>query len=174
MVERPTLEILFDRQSGALRVIAQLQAGKGDADGEPGPGDGAHTVSLESQAEHERTGSAAPDTGPDDGQVIEQRAYLGVTVQEIPDVLLAQFPDLLGPEQGLLVTEVAPHSPAYQSGLRANMVLLGLNDQRLSSVKDIEDLVSTQEPGDTVTLDVLSAGKVMTFRVTLIERVLIM
>ena len=55
---------------------------------------------------------------------------------------------------GLLVTEVDPASKAYQSGLRAGMVILAINGKTITSVNDFVQFISQIEKGERVLLQV--------------------
>jgi membrane-associated protease RseP (regulator of RpoE activity) len=71
------------------------------------------------------------------------------------------------PGAGLVVTYVAPDSPAVKAGLEKNDVLVELDDQLLVVSAQLRKLVQVRKEGDTVKLAYYRAGKKHTTTATL-------
>jgi S1-C subfamily serine protease len=107
-------------------------------------------------------------------------ATLGVSGRAIwPD--LAQALNL-GVDQGVLIEQVAPGSPAAQAGIRGGNrvvlaglqqlriggdVLLAINGNAVTNESDVRLLLDRAQPGDVVTLTIMRNGKKMNVRVKL-------
>ena len=91
--------------------------------------------------------------------------WLGVSLEETTDALTSQLG--LQPGQGLVVTYVAPNSPAAKAGLEKNDVLFEFGDQLLVHPAQLRKLVQMRKEGDTVKLSVYRAGKKQTISATL-------
>jgi membrane-associated protease RseP (regulator of RpoE activity) len=83
--------------------------------------------------------------------------WLGVSTVEASDALAAQLN--LPPGVGLLVTYIAPNSPAAKSGLRKNDVLAEFGDQQLVHPAQLRKLVRVQKEGESVKLGFYRGGK---------------
>ena len=104
----------------------------------------------------------------DDEEGAEQRAWLGVSIAEAPEEVVAQ----LGPEAGgVLIRQVAPDSPAQKAGLQAHDIIIAMNGESVPrDVGVLVDRIRTFQPGDTVSVTVLRAGQEHTVDVELGSR----
>jgi S1-C subfamily serine protease len=110
-------------------------------------------------------------------------AFIGVTAQS----LYPQLARKLGLDTtfGGLLAEVVPGGPADEAGLRGGDdtlrfqagsyetggdVVLSIDGHKIVAPEDLSRLISTYEPGDEVTLDVLREGKQEEVQVTLGKR----
>jgi hypothetical protein len=91
--------------------------------------------------------------------------WLGVSTTEASETLASQLD--LEPGVGLVVTYVAPESPASKSGFRKNDVLVQFEDQSLVHPAQLRKLVRVRKQGDVVKLGFYRAGKRETASVTL-------
>jgi hypothetical protein len=103
-----------------------------------------------------------PGQGDEDDQArpATPKFWIGLYFGEIPadNPLRAQL-DIPGNE-GLLVAEVIPKSPAAKAGMKQHDILLKGNGKDLSSKRDLVDLVTAEGPKKgQITLDVLRHGK---------------
>jgi serine protease Do len=89
------------------------------------------------------------------GQV--ERAYLGVTIQEVTPAL-AKAIGMNGPE-GALVSDVSPNSPGQRAGLQSGDVILALNGTPIAESNQLRMNVSLMNPGQTVHLKVFRNGQ---------------
>lgn len=87
----------------------------------------------------------------------ESGAWLGVLTDEASETLAVQLG--LDPGTGLVVTHVAPASPAGKAGIEKNDILIKLDDQRLVHPAQLRKLVQVRKEGDEVRLAYLRAGR---------------
>jgi membrane-associated protease RseP (regulator of RpoE activity) len=99
----------------------------------------------------------------------KKEAFLGVSVDRVPDAVRSQFPSLLPDDQGVLVTNVVKDSPASKAGIQANDVLLKIGDQKLTSPEQLVKVVRSNAPGQTVETTYVRGGKAATTKATLGE-----
>jgi serine protease Do len=86
-----------------------------------------------------------------------QRAYLGVTIQEVTPGI-AKAVGLNSPE-GALVNDVSPNSPASRAGLQSGDVILAINGTPVNESNQLRMNVSLMNPGQTVHLKVFHDGQ---------------
>ncbi len=91
--------------------------------------------------------------------------WLGVYSEEVSEALGAQLN--LGPGTGLVVTFVAPESPAAKAGLQKNDVLVQLDDQLLVNQDQLAKLIRARQDGDAVKLTIYRQGRKQTLPATL-------
>lgn len=94
--------------------------------------------------------------------------YLGVTAQEISSAMSSQLK--LPEGVGLLVTHVAPGSPASDAGLLKHDLLHKLDDQLLINYSQFTTLIRLRQPGDSVSLTVIRGGDTITIEAALSEQ----
>lgn len=96
-----------------------------------------------------------------------KRGYLGV---EGPQALTPDLADQLGlpkGSRGVVVTDIAPKSPADRAGLKSSDVILTLNGKPVATPDQLWLLIGELPPGATAELGVISDGKPATIRVVL-------
>jgi serine protease Do len=86
-----------------------------------------------------------------------QRAYLGVTIQEVTPAI-AKAVGLNNPE-GAMVTDVSPNSPGQRAGLQSGDVILSMNGNNIAESNQLRMDVSMMNPGQTVHLKVFRDGQ---------------
>lgn len=84
--------------------------------------------------------------------------YLGVIVTPVHPALSANLRDVLNPEQGLTVEDVAANSPASAAGIKVHDVLTSYDNQKLFSIEQFSKLVRSDRPGRELKLEVLREG----------------
>jgi serine protease Do len=89
------------------------------------------------------------------GKVV--RGYLGVSIQDLTPDLARYFG--LDQNQGVIVAEVAPGSPAEKAGLQRDDVIVSLNGQPIGEGGAFRTHVAMTNPGSTVKLGILRDGK---------------
>ncbi|MBI4658138.1 MAG: PDZ domain-containing protein [Verrucomicrobia bacterium] len=101
------------------------------------------------------------------GEEVERKSlpWLGVSTEEVSDVLTSQLG--LDPAVGLVVTYVAPESPAAKSGLQKNDVLVEFESHSLVHPAQLRKLVQSRKEDDTVKLVFYRAGKKQSVSATL-------
>ncbi|MFQ3581282.1 MAG: DegQ family serine endoprotease [Chloracidobacterium sp.] len=85
------------------------------------------------------------------GRVV--RGYLGVTLQDLNEALAKQFG--VQNQRGVVITDVAPDSPARQAGLQPGDVILEFNGQPVRDLRTLRLTVAQTPPGTTVKLKLL-------------------
>ncbi len=94
-------------------------------------------------------------------QIVEhgsvQRAYLGVTIQEVTPAL-AKAIGLSSPE-GALVGEVTPNSPASHAGIESGDVILSINGTPVNESNQLRMNVSLMNPGQPAHLKIFRNGQ---------------
>jgi S1-C subfamily serine protease len=111
-----------------------------------------------------------------------EHPYLGVRMQTI-DEALADFGDV--PREGVLVTEVLPGSPADEAGLEGGDssvvvdgqtyrlggdVITRIGDRSVESADEVQEIVTSKNPGDKLSLRLENDGSEKTVTVTLGRR----
>ncbi len=91
------------------------------------------------------------------------RVWLGIQGEDVGDDLRAQL-DLAG---GVLVTDVAPGSPAEKAGLKKSDVVLKLDGKALKDADGLAEFMGSAKAGQEVVVTVLRKGKEQTFKATL-------
>ena len=130
-------------------------------------------------------GNQAPqETQPPAQPQPSGQVYLGIVgTTLVPEIAGAM--NLSSDQQGVLVVEVQPDSPAAQAGLQAGTqelslpdrtvliggdVITGFNGQNVATIEALVEWIQSSKPGDTVTLTILRDGKEMQVQATLAER----
>lgn len=95
------------------------------------------------------------------------RAALGVKVTTVDQTMAAQAN--LSVNQGALVTSVVPNGPAAQAGIKAGDVIVQVDNQAITDVPSLTDVLLSKNPGQKVSVRVYRGSQQMTFNVTLGE-----
>lgn len=95
------------------------------------------------------------------------RAYMGVHLQDI-DRNLAEAYKLAKPT-GVLLTQVAPNSPASQAGLKSGDIVLKYNQKKIADADAFINSINEAHPDDKFTLLIQRNGKQKTVKGILIE-----
>ncbi len=97
-----------------------------------------------------------------------QRGYLGAAITDLTQDFAQEFkaPDT----EGAFVQNVTPGGPADKAGLKNGDVIREFNGKKVTSSTELVGLITSTDPGATVTLNILRNGQPMTVRVTLGER----
>ena len=95
----------------------------------------------------------------------KQRAWLGVSIGEVPEALAAQ---LSTKGRGVLITNVVTGSPADKAGFQAHDVVLSVNGEPVDGdhVRAV-DLIRSSKPGDTADFSIVRNGRETTLTATL-------
>jgi len=119
----------------------------------------------------QKSGSEQPPANGSDAQRQgASRTYLGVSVKPISPEVAAQFGNLLGNEQGLVVDQMTADSPAVRAGIQKYDILATYDDQKLFSVAQLMRLVRADKAGRKVSLGIIRGGKPMNIEFTLGEQ----
>ena len=89
------------------------------------------------------------------GKVV--RGWLGVAVQPVtPELAEAMH---LETQQGALVAQVTPDSPAAKAGVERGDVIVRFGDRPIERMRELPRVVAEAEPGTKVTLELVREGK---------------
>ncbi|MDX9974595.1 MAG: DegQ family serine endoprotease [FCB group bacterium] len=92
------------------------------------------------------------------------RGYLGVSIQDLTPDLAKYFG--IDKNQGVLVADVSPGSPAEKAGLKRDDVIVSLNGQPIGEGGAFRTHVATTAPGSTARVTVLREGQTIEKDVT--------
>lgn len=92
-----------------------------------------------------------------------ERGYLGVYIQTMDDTLKKFY----GVENGALVQQVTPNSPAEKAGVRPEDVIVSVNDKKVADADEARSAISSLPPGSTARLGIMRDRKPMTLHVQL-------
>ena len=96
------------------------------------------------------------------------QGWLGITTQSV-DYDLAEAFDL-GVKYGALINSIYDDSPAEEAKLLEEDVIISLNDEKVTDVDDLLDLLEETKPGDNVKLVIVREGEKKNITVTIDER----
>lgn len=88
---------------------------------------------------------------------VVHRAFLGVGIEDLDSEHAREYG--LPNAEGILVNRITPDGAASAAGLQIGDVIIGLNDTRMRSTSELQELVGRYRPGDQVTLDYWRVGK---------------
>ena len=99
------------------------------------------------------------------GKVV--RGWIGVTIQDLNAALAEQFdrPDL----NGALVSDVSPHSPAANAGIRRGDIIAKVDGKPVTNARELRNAVAELPVGRTVDLDVVRASRRVALRIRIAE-----
>jgi serine protease Do len=95
------------------------------------------------------------------------RGYLGVRLQDLTPALARQFD--LKDDQGALVGDVEPDSPANSAGLKSGDVIVKFNGHKVADSRHLKLEVGETAPGDRVPMEVLRDGSAKTLEIKVKE-----
>ena len=96
------------------------------------------------------------------------RGYIGVGLRNVTPTLRRAL--RLEPEEGALVEDVTPDTPAERAGLRPYDVVVGADGQSIHSDEDLTRHVSSRQPGTLTSLEVWRDGELKRVFVKLRDR----
>lgn len=102
----------------------------------------------------------------EDGEVVYP--YLGIDPEPVTDELAARFD--LPVEQGVLVTDVEPGSPAAAAGIERGDVIVALDGRTIDRGNPLTEFLFTYAPNDTVRATIQRGAERVELNVTLGER----
>jgi S1-C subfamily serine protease len=75
-----------------------------------------------------------------------------------------------GNQDGVLVQEVTPGSPAEQAGLQVGDLVVAIDGQAVATTGELGARIRSHQPGDKITLKVVRDGNETTITATLAQR----
>ncbi|MGA9393176.1 MAG: PDZ domain-containing protein, partial [Candidatus Sulfotelmatobacter sp.] len=98
-----------------------------------------------------------------DGKV--SHGYMGIGISDVTPENAKFFH--VDNNEGAVVTQVEPDSPAAKAGLKVGDVITELDGQKVSDASGLQIEVGQKHPGTSISLDVLRDGKTVSVPVTL-------
>ena len=96
------------------------------------------------------------------------RAFLGVTIQPVTSDIAKAFK--LNGNEGALIADVSPNSPAEHAGLKAGDVVTKVDGQAIADSRSLQLIIGEMKPRQTVHLAVVRDGMMRDYPVTLGEQ----
>lgn len=93
-------------------------------------------------------------TYPDEVQIVKQANQIGIDVSEVKDIsqdILSKWGHSLNSE-GLIITSVKRGSPADKVGIKPGMLLIQVNQKKVKSLKDFQEVTKSLEKKQPVLL----------------------
>lgn len=94
--------------------------------------------------------------------------WLGVNIQDVNEDLKEYFK--LKEEKGAIVVKVYDNSPASKAGLKEGDLLLSVDGKDIKSIKELVNIISNEDPGTKVKLNVLRNNRKLSINVILGKR----
>ncbi len=94
-----------------------------------------------------------------------KRGMLGVVGQNLTPDLAKAFG--LNVDQGVVIAQVMPDSPAAKAGIKQRDVITAVNGKEINNFSDLQNAIGLRSPGDKVTIDLLRDGKKQEVHATL-------
>lgn len=96
------------------------------------------------------------------------RGYIGVTIKDV-DIKEAKGLGLDKP-MGVLVQDVLPNGAGADAGLKSGDVILSVEDKEVNAANELQTIIGSKHPGETVSLVVFRDGSKKNMKVTLKPR----
>ena len=103
-------------------------------------------------------------------QLLEQghirRGYLGIAMQpvDLPDSLVTEFS--LQTQQGLMIVNVEPQSPAAEAGILLGDILTRIETTSVAKLRDLQTFLEPQNIGKAIAVELIRAGKLENISLT--------
>lgn len=96
------------------------------------------------------------------------RPWLGVVLRSVDQFLVFRYD--LSVEQGVMITEIAPNSPASRAGLEVGDVIVSINGQETINTEDLIQRIHSSQIGQPVEITYWRGNTRHTVSATLVER----
>ncbi len=94
-----------------------------------------------------------------------ERGMLGVEIEDLTPPLAKALD--IPQNQGALVTQVVPHSPAQKAGIKPDDVIVSVNGNPVNGAADLGNSIGVMRVGTPLTLGVIRNGKTLTIHATI-------
>ncbi|WDE08058.1 DegQ family serine endoprotease [Thalassomonas viridans] len=91
------------------------------------------------------------------------RGYLGIVIQDLSLALAESFQ--LEDQDGILISQVTPDSPADEAGLKQGDIIIAYQDKEITDVGSFRNLVAMTPPGNQEELTIIRDGVNQTVKV---------
>ena len=102
----------------------------------------------------------------DNGNVT--RGWVGVSIQEISKELSEYYK--LKDNKGVLVVEAFEGDPAEKAGIRANDIIIEIDDTKIKDSRNLTGIIAAKKVGSNIKVKILREGKFKTFTVKITKR----
>lgn len=99
-----------------------------------------------------------------------RRGQIGVGIQDLSPELQEEF-SLKNGQQGVLITNVVKDSAADEAGLKADDIIIGINDEKTGSTHQLRSQISKYPIGDKISVEIIRAGKTKSLKVKIGENI---
>jgi serine protease DegS len=96
-----------------------------------------------------------------DGQVI--RGYIGIDGRELNPTLARLYN--LNPQDGVLVMDIDPAGPAAKGGIKPKDILIAINNEMVTSLRQALDIVTDLRPNRKVPVSIKREGKLQVLQI---------
>ncbi len=96
------------------------------------------------------------------------RGWLGVVIQDLSEELVEYYG--IPGKKGIIVTETVPDDPADQAGIKAEDIILTVNDKKVATSRDLTKMVAGISVGKKIKILVLRKGEKKEFTVKIAKR----
>ncbi len=98
-------------------------------------------------------------------QLIEKgkvtRGWLGIVIQDItPDMV-----ESLGVKEGVIIAQIMRGSPADKGGLKVGDIVIEVDGQKVSEVRELQFNIMRTEPGKDISMKVVREGKEISLKI---------
>ncbi len=83
------------------------------------------------------------------------RGWLGIVIQDITP----EMAESLGVKEGVIIAQIMPGSPADRGGLKVGDIVVEVDGQKISEVRELQFKIMRTEPGKEINLKVIRDGK---------------
>lgn len=97
----------------------------------------------------------------------QTKSWLGVRIENIPVSLGSHLLPMLKKDQGIIIKNIVPESPAAQAGLQPYDIIAQFNEHEIFSQQQLTQLIQKTAPDTKVELKLIRQGKLMTQAVML-------
>lgn len=87
-----------------------------------------------------------------------KRPYLGVQLHDMDSDIAKDLG--ISETQGVYVATIAKDSPASDAGILPNDVIVGMDDRKISSGPELQELLATKRAGETISLTINRSNKI--------------
>ncbi len=91
------------------------------------------------------------------------RAYLGVNISDVNEDMSSFYNNYFG----ALITGVEEGTPAQKAGLKRGDLIIGVENQKISSASELKNKIGSYQPNSTVNIKYLRNNKIKTTKVIL-------
>ena len=87
-----------------------------------------------------------------------KRGFLGINIKPVDDKLAKKLG--MNKPNGVAVTRVVKNSGSANAGLRVNDVILKINNKKINSTPELQEIVAQYRPGNKLVVDIVRGGQV--------------